>query len=239
MKNNIITPIYDKNGIFLRKNHSFICRSGRITKSQLKSIKKYWPLFGIDFQLIPLNFTSIFCSSSPVILEIGFGSGESLINNAINFPNKNFLGIEVYKSGIGSCLNYIKSYKIDNLKIICYDAVEVIDKMIVNNSLSKIQIFFPDPWPKHRHHKRRMIQASFLKKVLKKLIIGGILHIATDSENYSDYILQTIKYIKNYIKLPKNKFFSELVMLRKATKFEKKAHSLGNKIFDLIFISQK
>ena len=235
MKNNILTPKYDHNGIFLRKIRSFVCRKGRITTSQLNAIKRYWPLIGIDFCLEPLNFSSIFNSSDPVILEIGFGSGRSLVQTAMNFPDKNFLGIEVYKSAIGSCLNLAYIYKLKNLKIIYYDAIEVINIMILDHTLLTVQIFFPDPWNKTRHHKRRLLQSNFLKIISKKLIIGGILHIATDSEEYAFDILDKIQFIKNYINLSKKNNFVARPASRVITKFEKKGCLQGHNIFDLMF----
>ena len=235
MKDNIIVPQYNCNGTFLRKIHSFVCRKGRITASQLNSIKRYWPLIGINFKLKPLDFTSIFNSHAPVVLEIGFGSGKSLVKNAINLPNKNFLGIEVYKSGIGSCLYLAHIAKIQNLRIICHDAIEVVNTMIADHTLSNIQIFFPDPWHKKRHHKRRLIQSNFLKIISRKLIIDGTLHIATDSEEYAFYILESIKDIKNYMNLSKNNNFIKRPDSRIITNFEKKGHLQGNKIFDLMF----
>ncbi|QCI17349.1 tRNA (guanosine(46)-N7)-methyltransferase TrmB [Buchnera aphidicola (Aphis helianthi)] len=237
MKNNIITPKY-KNGIFLRENQSFVSRKGRITKSQFKSIKEYWPFFGIDYQLTPLNFSSVFKYNYPVILDIGFGSGNSLVQTAINSYNRNFLGVEVYPPGIGSCLRLAYVANLENIKVIHYNAVEVIENMISNHTLSKIQIFFPDPWPKKRHHKRRMIQYVFLKKILKKLIFGGILHIVTDSKEYAYYILNIIKNINEYLNLSQTNTFVEDSISHVKTRFEKKAYVLGNKIFNLMFQSQ-
>ncbi|QCO71091.1 tRNA (guanosine(46)-N7)-methyltransferase TrmB [Buchnera aphidicola] len=235
MKNNILTPKHNSNGIFLRQIRSFVCRKGRITTAQMSAIQKYWSFIGIDFQLRPLNLSSIFNCYAPVVLEIGFGSGESLVKNAINFPDKNFLGIEVYKSGIGSCLNFASAYKVQNLRIIYYDAIEVMHNMILDHTLSTIQIFFPDPWHKKRHHKRRLLKNNFLKIIAKKLIINGILHIATDSESYAFYILDEIKDIKNYKNVSEENNFIKRPISRITTKFEKKGFLQGNKIFDLMF----
>lgn len=235
MKNNILTPQYNQNGNFLREIRSFVCRKGRVTKSQLKSIEKYWSHIGIDFQLKILNFSSIFNGCAPIVLEIGFGSGESLVQNAINFPEKNFLGIEVYKSGIGSCLHLTYTAKIKNLRIIYHDATEVIHHMIMNQTLSEVQIFFPDPWHKKRHHKRRLLQSYFLNSLSKKLICGGRLHIATDSQEYAIYILDKIKNIKNYVNLSKKNDFIARPISRVITKFEKRARYRGDNIFDLMF----
>jgi len=235
MKNNILTPIYNHNGTFLRKVRSFVCRKGRITVSQLNAIKKYWSLIGVDFQLTPLNLSSIFNRHAPVVLEIGFGSGKSLVETAINFPEKNFLGIEVYQSGIGSCLNFAYISKITNLKIIYYDAIEVIHNMILDRTLSSIQIFFPDPWDKKRHHKRRLIKHNFLKIISKKLIINGMLHISTDSESYAFDILDEIKDIKDYKNLSNINTFIERPVSRITTRFERRGNLQGHHIFDLMF----
>ncbi|QIQ42111.1 MAG: tRNA (guanosine(46)-N7)-methyltransferase TrmB [Buchnera aphidicola (Microlophium carnosum)] len=235
MKNNILTPQYNYNGTFLRQIRSFVCRKGRITTSQLSAIQKYWSWIGVDFQSRALNLMSIFNRYAPIVLEIGFGSGESLVKTAMNFPEKNFLGIEVYKSGIGSCLHAAYVYQIKNLRIIYYDAIEVMHNMIIDHTLSTIQIFFPDPWHKKRHHKRRLLQNSFLKIIAKKLIIDGILHIATDSEAYAFYILDQIKDIKNYKNLSKTNNFIKRPISRIVTKFERKGYIQGNKIFDLMF----
>ncbi|CAL4325905.1 tRNA (guanosine(46)-N7)-methyltransferase TrmB [Buchnera aphidicola] len=239
MKNNIIIPKYNEKGIFLRENRSFVSRKGRMTNAQLNAILHYWPNFGIDFQLYPLNLSSIFDNYAPIILDIGFGSGESLVQSAINFPEINFLGIEVYKPGIGSCLRLAHFYGVYNLKIIHHDVIEVLDNMILNHTLSKVQIFFPDPWDKKRHHKRRLIQYSFLKNILKKLIFNGILHIVTDSKEYSYYILNHIKNIDNYTFLSKKNKFSQQDQFRSTTKFERKANISGRKVFDFMFQFQK
>ncbi|QCI24584.1 tRNA (guanosine(46)-N7)-methyltransferase TrmB [Buchnera aphidicola (Muscaphis stroyani)] len=238
MKHKILTPEYNCDGIFLRKIRSFICRTGRITRSQSLAIKNYWSLIGVDFQLKPLNLFSVFNRHAPIVLEIGFGSGQSLVETAMNFPDKNFLGIEVYKSGIGTCLNNIYSSGIKNLKIIYHDAVEVINAMISDNTLSMVQIFFPDPWHKKRHKKRRMIKKNFLKKISRKLVANGILHIATDSEEYAYYILDEIKSINTYLNLSKQNNFIDRPCSRSITKFEKKGCILGRNIFDLMFKSK-
>lgn len=239
MKNNIITPKYNYNGTFLRQNRSFVCRKGRITTSQLSAIQKYWCLIGVNFQLKPINLSSIFNRHAPVVLEIGFGSGQSLVKSAIGFPDKNFIGIEVYKSGIGSCLNSVYAYGIKNLRVIYYDAVEVMQKMILDHTISTIQIFFPDPWNKKRHHKRRLLKNNFLKIIANKLTLNGILHIATDSKSYALYILDEIKDIENYKNLSTKNNFIKRPSSRIMTKFEKKGCLKGNKIFDLMFQLKK
>ncbi|QCI24053.1 tRNA (guanosine(46)-N7)-methyltransferase TrmB [Buchnera aphidicola (Macrosiphoniella sanborni)] len=235
MRNNIFIPKYKKDGTFLRQIHSFIFRQRRLTTSQKNAIQKYWSCIGVNFQDQLLNLSSIFNSNYQIVLEIGFGCGKTLIQNAINFPKKNFLGIEVYKSGIGSCLNLAHIYQVKNLRIIYHDAVEVMKYMIPDNTLSIVQIFFPDPWNKKRHHKRRLVKKKFLEIIAKKLIINGILHVATDSKSYACYILNEIKDINEYQNLSKKNDFIPRPISRVMTKFEIKACIQGNSVFDLMF----
>ncbi|QCI21824.1 tRNA (guanosine(46)-N7)-methyltransferase TrmB [Buchnera aphidicola (Hyadaphis tataricae)] len=237
MKKNILIPEYNNKGIFLRKVRSFVRRQGRITRSQLNAIKQFWPSMGIDIQENRLNFSSIFDRPAPIVLEIGFGSGKSLVKTAISFPDINFLGIEVYKSGIGSCLRFAHISNIQNLKIIYHDANEVLNTMIDNDTLSTVQVFFPDPWNKKRHHKRRMLNRDFLQVISKKLKISGILHIITDSKEYAHYILENIKSIKNYKNISQLDHLTMYPFFNITTKFEKKACLHGNAIFRLIFRS--
>lgn len=208
---------------------------GRFTKGQKNALTKYWFNLGINYKKNFLNFEKIFNNPSPVILEIGFGMGDALITTAINNPKINFIGIEIYLPGIGSCLYKINKFKIKNLKLIYYDALEVLKNMIQDDSLKLIQIFFPDPWYKKKHNKRRIIQLIFIKIIKKKLSKNGILHIVTDWKNYADYIL----YILNDSKLLNNISFMNKYIIypipRMLTKFEKRGVLLNNNIWELMF----
>lgn len=231
----LITPVYTKKNIFLRKNQSFVIRRRKITDSQLIFIKNYWLTFCLNFQSHPLDFKTVFDINYPIVLEIGFGSGNSLVQMAINNPNLNFIGIEVYLSGIVSCLKLVKNLKLKNIKFIYHDAVEVIYNMIFPNTIFKIQLFFPDPWNKKKHHKRRIFTKSFIKLINEKLVNFGILHVVTDSKSYADSIIKTIKELneKNNLRLitkSVNKPFSRTI-----TKYENRGIKLGHSIFDLIF----
>ncbi|XRY30728.1 MAG: tRNA (guanosine(46)-N7)-methyltransferase TrmB [Buchnera aphidicola (Tetraneura akinire)] len=208
----------------------------RISLLQKKAIEKYYPLFGLKYQKIYVDWLKIFGRLKPIILEIGFGNGESLINSAIEHPNKNFLGIELYLPGIGNILKKINYLNLKNIRIIYFNALDVLFDMIKDYELSEIRLFFPDPWPKRKHHKRRIVQEKFLKIVHKKLDVGGILYIITDCENYFFKILQNVKLLDCYIDLSKSRnYVSDSSSRRVLTKFEKKGIKKGNKIFHLVF----
>ena len=177
----------------LRKIQSFVKRSGRLSKAQVIGLYELWPNYGVSLTDNQLNFGELFLNSHDVTLEVGFGNGDSLLEMAIQQPKQNFLGIEVYEAGIGRLINEANKHQLSNLKIIKEDAVEVLQNHIPDDSLSKFQLFFPDPWHKKRHHKRRIIQTSFLDILTKKLKTDGIVHIATDWEDYAEHIMETLE----------------------------------------------
>ena len=170
---------------YLRKIQSFVRRSGRISKAQSIGLNELWHDYGVDLNEKKLDFNKLFLSKNNVTLEVGFGNGDSLLEMAIDQPNQNFLGIEVYEAGVGRLINEANKNKLNNLKIIKDDAVEVLTNNILDNSISHFQLFFPDPWHKKKHHKRRIVQISFLDLLSKKLKKDGVVHIATDWENYA------------------------------------------------------
>jgi len=173
----------------LRKIQSFVKRSGRLSKAQVIGLYELWPNYGVSLSDNQISFVELFLNSHDVTLEVGFGNGDSLLEMAIQQPKQNFLGIEVYEAGIGRLINEANKHQLSNLKIIKEDAVEVLQNHIPDHSLSKFQLFFPDPWHKKRHHKRRIIQTSFLDILTKKLKIDGIVHIAPDWEVYACHIM--------------------------------------------------
>ncbi|XBC38154.1 MAG: tRNA (guanosine(46)-N7)-methyltransferase TrmB [Buchnera aphidicola (Floraphis choui)] len=230
-----MTKEYNRNGIFLRKIRSFVSRNRKLSSNKYDFINKNWSKFGINFQSSYLDMNSIFCSYSPVVLEIGFGMSDSFFKTALNNMSKNFLGIEVHLPGVISCLQNINLYCLKNIRIIYHDAVEVLNSMIDNSSLSKVQMFFPDPWPKKRHQKRRIFTKNFAQLILKKLIPNGILHISTDCKSYAEQIITIIRDIDRcIISFQKNIYISKSIS-RPITKFEQRGINLGNTIFDLIF----
>ena len=205
---------------------SFVRRSGRLTQSQKNALQDHSSKYLLDTNNTSANLKSCFDSEQHgVVIEIGFGDGTVLIETALKNPNKNFIGIEVYDSGLGQCLNEINKHKIKNIRLIYGDAVEVFKQFITKKSVEKINILFPDPWPKKRHHKRRLINKRFLALLSKSLINKGIINISTDWEDYAQQIELTFKESNQFKEIK-----SESRNLK--TKFEKRGIKLGHKIFN-------
>lgn len=216
-----------------RTIRSFVLRQGRLTKGQEQALTHLWPIFGIDYQ----SGTNIeFNHSQPTVLEIGFGMGASLVEMAKAAPSKNFIGIEVHKPGVGACLMAIEDNQLSNLKVMCHDAVEVLENMIPDNSLDKVQIFFPDPWHKARHNKRRIIQPAFVNLISQKLKSGGILHLATDWQHYAEHMLEVLSNADAFTNLSPTNDYVPRPEDRPITKFEKRGQNLGHGVWDLQFI---
>ncbi|MGP1959273.1 MAG: tRNA (guanosine(46)-N7)-methyltransferase TrmB [Arsenophonus sp. NC-CH8-MAG3] len=235
MIKNIITPEINEEGKVIRRVRSFVRRQRRLTPHQENVLKMLWPKIGVDFTSHPLSFNILFGNNAPVILEIGFGMGASLVSMAKQNPSKNFFGIEVNVSCISACLTAAKEVKLSNLRVMCHDAIEVLEKMLLDSSLNMVQLFFPDPWHKVRHNKRRIVQHSFGKLVLQKLELGGILHIATDWHPYAENILNIMHKINDYRNLSVAGDYVQRLVTRPVTKFEKRGLQLGHIVFDLMF----
>ncbi|MCW5196448.1 tRNA (guanosine(46)-N7)-methyltransferase TrmB [Buchnera aphidicola (Pemphigus obesinymphae)] len=235
MVNNIIIPKYNNKGVFLRQIRSFVIRNKKINDSGIEIIRNVFPILGLSFKIEKINFDKIFNTISPVVLEIGFGTGKTLVDTALKNNKKNFLGIEVHQNSLLKCLKYAHFKKIKNLKVIYHDAEEVMLYMIRNRTLSKVQIFFPDPWHKKKHYKRRLLKKNFINLILKKLVLGGTLHVATDCQSYADNIVEIINYIPGYKNLSETNTYIVRPKNRPVTKFEKKAIILNKVIFDLFF----
>jgi len=174
-----------------------------------------------------------------VTLEVGFGNGDSLLEMALQQPQNNFLGIEVYEAGIGRLINEANKKQISNLKIIKGDAVEILESNIEDDSISCLQLFFPDPWHKKKHHKRRIIQTSFLDTLKNKLINGGIVHIVTDWEDYAEHIMETMESHPDFKNTAGDHIYSARPKHRPLTKFENRGQKLGHGVWDIIFINSK
>ena len=214
---------------FVRTIRSFVRRSGRITEAQKHAWEKHWVPYGIESGAEILDLSVLFENKNQrFVLEIGFGNGENLIDCAKNDPHSNFAGIEVYHSGIGQCLIDANKYSLKNLRLFCDDAVDVLNKQIANESFDMINIFFPDPWPKKRHHKRRLITKDFISLIESKLKPNAIVHICTDCDDYAFNIktlFNSMEEFKSLEKLPR----------RLQTKFEKKGLALGHSIHEFAF----
>ncbi|MBA2816267.1 tRNA (guanosine(46)-N7)-methyltransferase TrmB [Candidatus Pantoea persica] len=235
MINDVITPEFDENGRPLRRIRSFVRRQGRLTKGQQLALDQYWPEMGVEFQQEPLDMTRLFGRDAPTVLEIGFGMGASLVTMAQNNPQQNFLGIEVHAPGVGACLASAKEAGVENLRVMCHDAVEVLEKMIPDNSLRMVQLFFPDPWHKARHNKRRIVQVPFAELVMRKLKPGGVFHMATDWEAYAEHMLEVMSSIDGYHNQSKTQNYVPRPDTRPLTKFEQRGQRLGHGVWDLMF----
>jgi len=224
---------------YLRKIQSFVRRSGRLSKAQSIGLNELWNDYGVDLSEKKLDFDKLFVSKNKVTLEVGFGNGDSLLEMAIEQPNQNFLGIEVYEAGVGRLINEAYKNKITNLKIIKDDAVEVLTTNILDNSVSHFQLFFPDPWHKKKHHKRRIVQISFLDLLSKKLKNDGVVHIATDWENYAEHIMESLESHPHFKNCAGDHMYSLRPKNRPLTKFENRGQKLGHGVWDIIFTNIK
>jgi len=235
MINDVITPEFDENGRPLRRIRSFVRRQGRLTKGQQLALDQYWPVMGVEYQPAPLDMTALFGRDAPLVLEIGFGMGASLVTMAQNNPQQNFLGIEVHAPGVGACLSSAKEAGVENLRVMCHDAVEVLEHMIPDNSLRMVQLFFPDPWHKARHNKRRIVQAPFAELVHRKLKLGGVFHMATDWEDYATHMLEVMNSVAGYVNQSATQDYVPRPETRPLTKFEQRGQRLGHGVWDLMF----
>jgi len=217
------------------KIRSFVRREGRITRSQLWALDNLLDVYGLPADRV-LDFPRIFSNNNKqVVLEIGFGNGEAMLDNAIQNPGINYVGIEVHRPGVGHLLNKIKQNALTNIRVCNQDAVEVIDRQIPDASLSKILVFFPDPWHKKRHHKRRLLNVSFFNKAERILKPGGILHIATDWEDYAMNIVELGNNQSQLNNLSVNGSFVQRPAERIETKFEKRGLNLGHRVYDIMY----
>lgn len=214
---------------------SFVRREGRITPAQKKALVKLWPCYGIDLGAAPLNLEAIFKRKGERIVEIGFGNGESLLQQAQSAPEKDFLGIEVYRPGVGHLLLRLEAEGLKNIRVICEDARTVLQYHLPDQSLQGVQIFFPDPWPKKRHHKRRLIQAPFVELVWHKLKPGGWLHLATDWQDYAEQMLAVLSQHPGFANLDGEGRFFQGAAERPATKFERRGRQRGHGVWNLRF----
>lgn len=212
---------------------SYVIRNGRYTNGQRKAYETLFSDFSIPFQQEALNLNTIFGRCAPKILEIGSGMGETTATIAQQSPDNDYLAIEVHTPGIGSLLKLIDLQGLSNLRIIQYDAVTVLNLMIEKESLDGVHIFFPDPWPKKRHHKRRLIQATFVTLLCERIKSGGYLHIATDWQDYAEQILMVLSNETSLIN--NNKDYAQRPTSRPLTKFEQRGIKLGHQVWDLIF----
>lgn len=218
---------------FQRRIRSFVRREGKLTSGQDKALQEEWPRFGVPLADEPLDFSALFGRDAATVVEIGFGNGLSLAQMALDNPEVNFFGIEVHRPGVGSLLVQIKKLQLENVRVSQDDAVEVFKAQVPVESLDRLQIFFPDPWHKKRHHKRRLINPEFVELAVSRIKPGGTLHVATDWENYAEQILDVL----NGHSLLHNtaQTYAPQPAYRPSTKYEQRGLKFGHEVFDLVF----
>lgn len=218
-----------------RAIRSYVTRAGRITPAQQRALDTLWPKYGVAHLAEPLALPALFGREAPAILEIGFGNGDNLAALARAHPERDHLGIEVHRPGVGRLLLALEEQQLGNVRIICHDAVEVLERQIEPGSLAEILIFFPDPWPKKRHHKRRLIQAPVVALLTRALAVGGVLRLATDWRPYALEMLTVLGAAPALANLDRGGGFVARPAERPPTRFEQRGTRLGHDVWDLAF----
>ena len=214
---------------------SYVLRAGRISNRQQQALQNYLPLYELQKQDTPWNLADVFGRQAHTIIEIGFGMGGSLLEMAKAQPEANFLGIEVHRAGIGSLAADIHEHQLANVRIAAFDAVELFKNCIADETLTGVQIFFPDPWPKKKHHKRRLIQPEFVSLISQKIQKGGFIHCATDWQDYAEHILDVLTAAPGLKNIAIEGGYCPKPDTRPHTKFEQRGNKLGHNVWDLMF----
>lgn len=218
-----------------RQIRSFVRRAGRLTTSQQRALDELWPGYGLNYVPEPIDFEDTYGRKAPVVLEIGFGNGDTLVEQAAASPSEDFLGIEVHEPGVGHCLIAANSAAVSNLRLIVHDAIDVLEHQVPSASLRRINLYFPDPWPKKRHHKRRIVQPRFLDLCADKLEPGGAIHIATDWANYAAHIDEVFAASAEFRGTERREHDGDRPFKRPMTKFERRGLRRGHRIVDWRF----
>jgi len=219
---------------FMRTVRSFVLRQGRLTRGQEQAIASVWPIYGIERAESVLDMERLFNRSVPVTLEIGFGDGVSLAEMAKSAPEKDFIGIEVHRPGVGRLLHLINEQGLTNVRVMDDDAVEIIKHRIPEQSLDCVQLFFPDPWHKKRHNKRRIVQPEFVSLIASRLKADGVFHLATDWEPYAEHMAEVMEASDEFVSLASSPY-SDKPESRPTTKFERRGLKLGHGVWDLLY----
>lgn len=218
-----------------RAVRSFVLRQGRLTEAQRRALEELWPRFGLEYDAAPLDLPRAFGRSAPCTVEIGFGNGDNLTAIAAGHPERNYLGIEVHRPGVGRALLAAEKLGLANLRVICHDAVEVFEYQLAPDSLDEVLVLFPDPWPKKRHQKRRLVQSPFVELLASRLAPGGTLRLATDWEHYAHAMLETLAGCPALENLSPDGRFVPRPAERIPTRFEQRGERLGHEVWDLAF----
>ena len=217
-----------------RPIRSFVLRTGRMTPSQAAALESHWQEYGLDLNSGRLDFDVLFDRTAPRVLEIGFGMGDSLLEMCRQQPESDFIGVEVHPPGVGRLLNRAAAAGVRNLRVYMADARDVLDECIADATLDRIQIFFPDPWPKKRHHKRRLVQTPLLELCARKLKVDGLLHLATDWEPYAEWMREQADPVASLQAVAQGTPLWQSAA-RPRTKFETRGEDLGHKVEDLLY----
>jgi tRNA (guanine-N7-)-methyltransferase len=219
----------------LRAIRSFVRRQGRMTDLQERALAELWSKYGLEPGEETLDLDAVFGRSAPRLLEIGFGMGDALAEMARSHPENDYLGIEVHRPGIGRLLSQLEAQGSTNVRVFCFDAIEILLTQIADTSLDRVLLFFPDPWHKRRHNKRRIVQAAFVELIRARLKPGGVFHMATDWQEYAEWMMAVMNAAAGFENLAGAGQYSERPEYRPVTKFERRGHRLGHGIWDLLF----
>lgn len=218
-----------------RAIRSFVKRQGRITRAQERALSELWPRFGIEYSPVPLDLDQVFGRRAPRTLEVGIGDGNTLVELATRRPEADFLGVEVHRPGIGHCLLGIEAGALQNVRLSNHDAVEVLQQQVPAGSLDELLLYFADPWPKKRHHKRRIVQPAFVTLVASRLKPGGMFRLATDWAPYAAHMLEVLGASADFVNASPTGDYIARPAERPETKFERRGQRLGHEVFDLAF----
>jgi tRNA (guanine-N7-)-methyltransferase len=218
-----------------REIRSYVMRAGRMTDGQQRGLDDGWPKFGLLLADGMREFDQVFARQAPRTLEIGFGMGQSLLEMAKAAPEQDFIGIEVHRPGVGALLNSLLTENVSNVRVYSCDALDVLKNCVADASLDRLMLFFPDPWHKSRHHKRRIVQPEFAQLVRSKLKVGGVFHLATDWEQYAEHMLEVLNVAPGFRNLSEDQTWVPRPSERPVTKFERRGERLGHGVGDLKF----
>lgn len=214
---------------------SYVIRAGRITEGQTKAFEQWWPSYGLSLFSGSVDLDKEFERRAEKVLEVGFGMGASLLDMAKAEPEKDFIGIEVHPPGVGRLINSAGLDQVSNLRVYMADAIDVLEDCIADGSLNRFQLYFPDPWHKKKHNKRRIVNSEFIQLIRSKLSPGGICHMATDWEPYADHMMETMTLARGFENIQGPYLFAPRPEYRPKTKFEARGEQLGHGVWDLLF----
>lgn len=223
-----------------RSVRTFVLRQGRLTEGQQRSLDLHWPTYGLAIKdNCKLDIKSCFDRTAPLWIEIGFGNGEALAHMAVARPDINFFGIEVHLPGVGHALGELAARDVANVRVIRHDALEVLEHSLPSASVSRLMVFFPDPWHKKRHRKRRLVNPEFLKLIQTVLADDAIIHFATDWIDYADHIVDVMNHLADFQLVTDDEKYLEVTSIRPTTKFETRGRRLGHEVRDLVYQRQR